>query len=160
MHETYTPHQVGQLLGVNSYTVRRWCADYPGHLSANANPEKGNPRRLTGQDVEVLREVQRMRAEGLQTPAINERLSEVIFQAPVVEASPASPAHPQLPISAGAIVEALQSVVAPVEARLQVQDVRLQALESQRPTWRDVFIIGLAALMVGVMIGLSIWWFQ
>jgi DNA-binding transcriptional MerR regulator len=188
MHETYTPHQVGQLLGVNSYTVRRWCADYADHLSASAKPDKGGSRRLTEHDVEVLREVQKMRSEGLQTPAINERLADVVFSAPIIEASQTAL---EGQTQALVLIEALRStdarltaleqaqqaiapasvVVAEVVERTAAQmredimnevraeiEQQLQPIAAQRLRV-DVVWVAVAALTAGLIVGLSVWWF-
>lgn len=151
----FSPHQAALQLGISVHSVRRWCTEFAQHLSPSASPERGATRRLSEHDLEVLQEVKRLRdEEGLTVVQINERLQDLIIgRANVVEASHVAPASPQQATTALAVVEALQTALLPFETRLQ-------ALESQQPTWRDVFIIGLSALFVGVMIGLSIWWFQ
>jgi len=77
--ETLQPYQVAELLGVNVGTIRRWCGWHDSLLSESANPPPGGRRRLTAQDMEVLRAVQAARNEGLQTPAINARLAGKVF---------------------------------------------------------------------------------
>ena len=84
----------------------------------------------------------------------------MVFSAPIVEARQEAPAGPQHAISAVAVVEAMQSALAPYAASQQALAARVEALEAQRPTWRDTIIIGMACLFLGVMVGLSIWMFQ
>ena len=74
-----TPAEAASILSINPHTVRRWCAAHAPHLSPDANPGKDALRRLTGRDLEVLREVQRLRAQGVQTEAINKRLAALAF---------------------------------------------------------------------------------
>jgi hypothetical protein len=165
---TVTPHEAAQLVGTTVHSIRRWCAWHNAHLSPSAHPGTNAPRRLTPRDVEVLKAVRDLRLQGLATPAINDRLASMAFPD---EAITESPQDLQESLGAShtalAVVDALQSVVAPLLAAQQAQDTRLQALEqgqkvleSQRPTWREVILLVLSALIVGVMIGLSIWWFQ
>ena len=77
--ETLQPYQVAELLGVDVGTVRRWCGWHSSLLSESANPLPGGRRRLTAQDVEVLRAVKSLRDQGLQTPAINASLAGKVF---------------------------------------------------------------------------------
>ena len=85
--EVFTPAQVATLIGgLDASTIRRWCAWHSAHLSAGANPAPPGQRLLTAQDVEMLREVQRLRRAGLTTPAINTQLAGRVFAA--VETAP------------------------------------------------------------------------
>lgn len=71
-----TPAEAAEALHVNPHTVRRWCAAHAANLSPSANQ---SPRQLTGRDLEVLRMVATLRAQGLQESAINERLAHITF---------------------------------------------------------------------------------
>ena len=75
--ETFSLSPVSEQLDVPVHKLRRWCDWHAAHLSDGASPAPGEQRRLTPRDVEVLREVQRLRAMGYQTLAINERLERV-----------------------------------------------------------------------------------
>ena len=76
---TITPSVAAQRLGVEVYTVRRWCDWHAAHLSATASPGAGALRRLTQSDIEVLSMVRDLRAQGLHTETINEQLEGVTF---------------------------------------------------------------------------------
>lgn len=76
---TITPAVAAQRLGVEVYTVRRWCDWHAAHLSPTASPGAGALRRLTQSDVEVLSMVRDLRAQGLHTETINEQLEGVTF---------------------------------------------------------------------------------
>lgn len=76
---TITPSAAAQRLGVEVYTVRRWCDWHAAHLSASASPGAGALRRLTQSDIEVLSMVRDLRAQGLHTETINEQLEGVTF---------------------------------------------------------------------------------
>lgn len=154
----FTPAEAAALVGVPVHSIRRWCEYHKPHLSETANPEPHQARRLTRRDIEVLRTVKDLRDQGLTVPVINERLRDMVFgDIDSTDSSPntslTAPASPGTAITPLMVVDAMQSALAPVEARLQ-------ALEAQRPTWRDTIIIGLACLFLGVMIGLAVWMFQ
>lgn len=154
--QALSPHQAAQQIGVSVHTVRRWCKDHAQYLSPSASPDRGATRRLTSRDVEVLQEVSRLRSvEGLTTAQINERLAGLVFS----EETAIEPAQ-ERPGAQESAFMVLRDIVAPLQAHQEAQEARLQALEAQRPTWRDVFIIALASLIAGLMIGLSVWWFQ
>ena len=76
---TITPSEAAKRLGVEVYTVRRWCDWHAAHLSASASPGAGALRRLTQSDIEVLSMVRDLRAQGLHTETINEQLEGVTF---------------------------------------------------------------------------------
>jgi len=71
--------EAASAVGVNSHTIRRWAEWHSAHLSPGANPPAGQAKRFAGRDIEVLRHVKALRNEGLQTDAINEKLSGLTF---------------------------------------------------------------------------------
>jgi len=73
MVDTYTPATVAKQINVSPNTVRRWCNQHSEHLSAGA---VAPVRSLTDLDLTTLQYVATLRASGMQTDAINERLSE------------------------------------------------------------------------------------
>ena len=109
---TLTPAKAAELVGVEVYTIRRWCDWHAAHLSPGASPGAGALRRLTMRDIEVLRHVRDLRAQGLTTSTINEQLAGVTFpeiepgdqadnEQTALDALPASQeglGSPQLPI--------------------------------------------------------------
>lgn len=76
---TLSPTEVARLLQVNAHTVRRWCAAHADHLSPAANPARGGARTLTGRDLEVLRTVAQLRAQGLTGSQVNAQLAGLTF---------------------------------------------------------------------------------
>jgi DNA-binding transcriptional MerR regulator len=161
--EALSVYQAASQLGISVHTVRRWCKDFAGHLSDGANPETGQTRRLSPQDIAVLGEVSQLRSDGLSTTAINARLNETVFPAPIVEAPTIAQEGQGEVTGALVVVEAMRSIEARASAQEQNQRVleeRVRALESQRPTWRDVILLALSALIAGLIVGLSVWWFQ
>jgi hypothetical protein len=55
------------------------------------------------------------------------------------------------------VVEALRSATAPLEARQETQEARLQALERQRLRV-DVAFLVVAGFVAGLLVGLAVWW--
>jgi hypothetical protein len=77
---------------VNVHTLRRWCALHAAYLSPGANPNANQSgdapaasRWLTDRDIEVLRTVAQLRADGESTVAINDRLAGMTFAVVVHE---------------------------------------------------------------------------
>jgi hypothetical protein len=77
---------------VNVHTLRRWCALHAAYLAPDANPNANHnedapaaSRWLTDQDIEVLRTVVQLRADGESTAAINAKLAEMTFAVVVHE---------------------------------------------------------------------------
>ena len=68
------------MLEITPVTLRRWCAAHAEFLSPGANPpERGEARRFTGRDIEVLKHVKSLRAQGKTEGKINEQLRSTIF---------------------------------------------------------------------------------
>jgi DNA-binding transcriptional MerR regulator len=160
------PTEAAQTIGVTPSTIRRWLAWHAAHLSADANPAPGGRRKLNGRDIEVLREVKRLRDEGLTTDQVNGRLGNIAI--PDLPAPDDTEAHQNAPDAPGEQIEritgndalaSLQTVLDSL-AELPALRARVETLEAQRPTWRDVIILCLASLTIGLIVGLSIWWFQ
>lgn len=162
----FRPADVAKECGVTVNTIRNWCRDYAGFLSSGAKTDSGN-RELSEKDVEVFKYIAQLRKENMQKPQILLRLSEKSFGDIVPAESANIPANqptnlqesPQQAIAALAVVEALQSALSPVLAAQQAQDARLEALESQRLRF-DVVFIAVITFIAGLVVGLSVWWFQ
>lgn len=148
-NQSVTVSQAAQQLGVSPSTVRRLCGEYADQLSLGASPSAGTYRRLSRADVQTLSEVIRMRNEGMGADAIRAQLSSMVFAPALSEQTQDSPRAPK---TALAIVDALQSIVAPLAARVD-------ALEAQRQRV-DVIFVALAAFIAGLIVGLAVWWFQ
>jgi DNA-binding transcriptional MerR regulator len=67
------------MLGITPVTLRRWCEYHAKNLSTSANPRAGKARRLTGRDLEGLKHVRALPAQGLTVAAINEQLQALTF---------------------------------------------------------------------------------
>src|SRR5262245_35688689 len=76
---TFAPHEAATMIGVTVHSIRRWCGWHSAYLSPGASPGTNAPRRLTARDIEVLQAVRDLRAQGLATLAINERLQGMAF---------------------------------------------------------------------------------
>ena len=143
--QTITASEAARRVGVEVYTLRRWCEWHSVHLSPGANPGEGQNRRLTLRDVEVLRHVRTLRDNGLQTKQINEQLQGIAFAVP--DSPEATPEPP----------ESITGDLAPIlgiDSQMAVRALvgRLDAIErSQRDrfTW---FLFGFLAC--GVVFGL------
>jgi DNA-binding transcriptional MerR regulator len=156
----FRPADVAKQCGVSVNTIRQWCEDYGEFLSPGAKV-KDTPRILTERDLQVLERVSELRKEKLQRPQIVLRLRETKFG--TVEPAPselqpsvALQESPQQAIVPIAVVEALERI----QARQERIDGRIDTLEAQRPTWRDVFLFVLSAFIAGLIVGLAVWWFQ
>jgi hypothetical protein len=129
--QTFTPHEAAQMIGTGAHNVRRWCEWHADHLSEGANPGQDKPRRLTARDVEVLKTVNDLRKQGLQTLTINEQLSTMTFA--IVDTE--SLQHPIMPSQAAQegqggpptalqVVEAINAIESRVEARVKALEGR------------------------------------
>jgi DNA-binding transcriptional MerR regulator len=121
-----TVGEAAQAVGVEPHTLRRWCGYHAAHLSEGANPAgNGVARRLTWRDVEILRSVRTLRAQGLTVEQVNERLPDVVV-GEVVSAQESQPLTPA-PLQPSAEVDsALQ-----VRVQLlydQVQEIKQRQL--------------------------------
>ena len=142
------------MIGVSVHSIRRWCNEHSAALSAAASPQPGAPRQLDNRDIEVLRMVRDLRAQGLTTPAINDRLAETTFATvESVDIAPAAQEGPQpSPEAALMVLNALERITGPLAARVD-------ALESQRLKI-DIVWIAVACFIAGLLVGLAVWWFQ
>lgn len=140
---TFAVHQAAQALGVGVHSIRRWCEYHSDHLSAGARPPTGQARRLTGRDIEVLRTVRDLRAQGMTTQAINERLVNMAFAD--VDTTAITPASQEGPETGLQVLQHLDSVLRPIAARLDAQD---KAIEEMKSRQRSVFTAFGAGVLV------------
>ena len=145
--------EAAETVGVTIHSLRRWCEWHKAHLSPGANPPTGQPRRLTGVDIEVLRHVKALRSEGLQTVAINEQLAGLTFAE--IDTGDHSPVDSE-EIAPTAAQEKLQqtpgAIVAP--EYLMAIERRFEALEAARQEDRRDRFDQLTMLGIGVCFGL------
>lgn len=147
--QTITASEAARRIGVEVYTLRRWCDWHKEHLSKGANPGDGQIRRLTLRDVEVLRHVRTLRGNGLQTTQINEQLAGMTFAIVETTAQDAPPGSQDSHSTALAQNVGIDSTLA-----LQAFVGRLDAIERaqrDRFTW---FLYGFLAC--GVLFGLML----
>lgn len=153
MAATHKPNEAAQLIGVSVHSIRRWCNEHSAALSAAASPQPGAPRQLDDRDLEVLRMVRDLRAQGMTTLAINDRLAETTFATvDSVELAPAAQKLPDSPETALMILDALERITSPLAARVD-------ALESQHLKI-DIVWIAVACFIAGLLLGLAMWWFK
>ena len=135
----HAPHSTANMLEITPVTLRRWCAAHAEFLSPGANPpERGEARRFTGRDIEVLKHVKSLRAQGKTEGKINEQLRSTIF--PEIEEPDALTVPPALqegPGDAQLPAVALNDLT-PILGRLE----RLE--QGARPNWWW-FAVGLGA---------------
>lgn len=129
----HTPHSTANMLEITPVTLRRWCAAHAEFLSPGANPpERGEARRFTGRDIEVLKHVKSLRAQGKTEGKINEQLRTLTF--PEIEED-ALTVPPALQEEQGAA-----HLSGPVSNDLQIKIDRLERSVVQieaktRPNW-------------------------
>lgn len=116
------PAQLAELLDVSEPTIRRWCLHFKAYLSDYATPSQGSRRRLTEQDVLILRRVKALADAGFSLDAIGSQLQrEPVELLPDLPSVPASDAKAQDPFTA--IAQAL--------AQIATQDERIARLEAR-----------------------------
>ncbi len=149
-----------KMLGIPVHTIRRWCTWHSDLLSTSATPEQGN-RRLTPHDLDVLRDVARLRAMGMQTNEINERLHNkpvmVVAGESQRDSTERTTNAQESPGTALAIAQ-VQTVIQPVfdamAARLSMVEQQQRDIAEQQRDSRRSFMLGVlvGVLAVGVVI--------
>jgi DNA-binding transcriptional MerR regulator len=150
-HLTNTPHATAAMLEITPVTLRRWCEYHAAHLSAGANPLSGKARRFNGRDIEVLRHVRSLRAQGLTATDINVQVAGLTFA--VIESDEQSPSAdtaiaptstaPDAAQASPAILVSLDAMQRQIDA---IQQVTNEGKRIQRDT---IYLIS-----IGIMIGM------
>ena len=110
------------MLDVSEPTIRRWSLRFKAYLSDHATPTQGSRRRLTEQDVLVLRRVKALVDAGFSLDAIESQLQqEPAEPLPELPSMQASDTKSQDPFSA--IAQAL--------AQIAIRDERIARLEAR-----------------------------
>ena len=109
---SYGVAEAARLLDVSKTTVHRWSTWFAEHLSDQASPEAGQPRRFTEADIATLRRAQRRLARGDTWELVAERLA-------IVEPEDTEPEEPAEPEEAPAAHEA--PTAGPEEAEERAQ---------------------------------------
>ena len=121
MNSLLKPSQLAEMLDVSEPTIRRWCLHFKTYLSDFATPTQGSRRRLTEQDVLVLRRVKALVDAGFSLDAIETQLQQ----------EPAEPL-PELPLmQADTKLQDPFSAIAQALAQIATQDERIARLEAR-----------------------------
>ena len=162
--DTFNPSRAAKQIGTPASTLRHWSKVYAEFLSPGANPGRNEERAFTVADIELLRAVVQLRANGLQPVEIVERLRQ--------DPSAALPNHVATPTSrldtptGGNIQPASQNTpeaflavatgrLDDVARRTEAIDDRLKRVESTR-WWIVAVIVAFAAGAVTVAAGVML----
>ena len=159
-NQTFTPARAAKQVGIPGSTLRHWSKVYREFLSDVSNPEPGTQRAFTGQDVETLRAIAQLRANGIGQDEIIARLREnpTTGQQLPLESPTSAPGA-----GAGENIQLvpLQSIIAgsvgKVDAmadKLESVDRRLERLEGKR----TLILVALVAFAVGVLLVVAVVW--
>ena len=114
----FTPAQVAQTLSVPPSTLRRWAK----HFAAFLSPQSGKKRTYTIADIDTLKRIQDLSAQGLSYAQIAQTLT-------VVSQPPADTALISLADFAQAL-ESAHAQLAAVQAQLTQQAQELDAIKA------------------------------
>ena len=151
--ETYTPAQAAKQADIPLSTLRLWTGIYAEFLSPAANPGAGVNRRLTPQDVEVLKAVAQLRHNGLEPAQITARLRDTPLES--LQQPPGTPTTGVEPMPGTSIAatssNALEAFLSAntrqlddVARRVETVDDRLKRVESTR-WWIVAVLVAFAA---------------
>ena len=135
----HTPHSTANMLEITPVTLRRWCAAHAEFLSSGANPpERGEARRFTGRDIEVLKHIKSLRAQGKTEAKINEQLRTLTF--PEIEIIDTPGLNENNVLDApSSLQDAQQAFLTPVRLLEDLEkriEAKFEALEQRtRPPW-------------------------
>ena len=148
--QTFTPNEAAQMMGTAAHNVRRWTEYHAAHLSPLATPAPGQARRYTGRDVEVLKHVKALRAQGLTVPVINEQLAGLTFAEIDTEVHDSVDSGEIAPATAQDGPQSTQAFI------MVVQDLqrRFEAIEQARHDERHNRIDTVTAIGLGLCMGL------
>jgi len=114
----FTPAQVAQTLNTPPSTLRRWAK----HFAAFLSPQSGKKRTYTVADIDTLKRIQDLSAQGLSYAQIAQTLT-------VVSQPPADTALISLADFAQAL-ESAHAQLASLQAQLTQQAEELQAIKA------------------------------
>ena len=114
----FTPAQVAQTLSVPPSTLRRWAKHFASYLS----PQSGKKRVYTIADLDTLRRIQELSAQGLSYAQIAQNLT-------IISAPPADTALVSIADFAQAL-ESAHAQLASLQAQLTQQAEELQAIKA------------------------------
>lgn len=159
-NQTFTPARAAKQIGIPGSTLRHWSKVYAEFLSDVSNPPSGTQRAFTGQDVETLRAVAQLRANGIGQDEIIARLREnptTGQQKPLERATIA----PGVVSGENTQLAPLESILArsmgkvdDVADKLESVDRRLERVESQR----SMILIAVVAFAGGAVVVAVVAW--
>ena len=129
----FTPKQIADNLNLSSTAIRNYGRIWSDFLSADANPDPGQPRRYSEDDAAVLATIAALRSKGATPDQIRAALEEgqrlEPARPPVEEGTPAShdPTN-QATDQARAAVNAAEKAIAIYQDRVTAVEARNQEL--------------------------------
>ncbi len=114
----FTPAQVAQTLNTPPSTLRRWAKHFASYLS----PQSGKKRVYTIADIDTLRRIQELSAQGLSYDQITQTLS-------IVSQPPADTTLISIPDFAQAL-ESAHAQLASLQAQVTQQAQELDAIKA------------------------------
>jgi len=85
---SHSPTEAAKLVGVSKSTVIRWSGLFSEHLSDQASPEPGQPRRFTEADIATLRRAKRLLSSGVSLEDVPAQLYVIGPEEPEPEEAP------------------------------------------------------------------------
>jgi len=155
--QTFTPNEAAQIVGTAAHNVRRWTEYHATHLSPLATPSPGQARRYNGRDLEVLKHVRSLRAQGLTVAVINEQLAGLTF----AEIDTNSADSEELaPVAAQEGLQQAPALIVALEAmQRQIDGIQQARQEDRRARVDQLTMLGLGVcfglLFCAILIGLA-----
>lgn len=157
IQETCNPARAAKQVGIPVSTLRLWTRQYGEFLSAGANPTPGDERRYTAADIEIMRNVNQLRHNGMLPADITQRLrnNAVMPSTPATNAPDDVADVPHVQTAIAPAADALQAFLArsdSIRDNLVDMDRRVAALEHRNTT----VLIAVAAFAAGVLLVLVV----
>lgn len=128
----FTPKQIADNLNLSSTAIRNYGRIWSDFLSADANPDPGQPRRYSEDDAAVLATIAALRSKGATPDQIRAALEEgqrlEPARPPVEEGTPTNQATNQATDQARAAVNAAEKAIAIYQDRVTAVEARNQEL--------------------------------
>ena len=137
--DTYSPGEVAKQLGCSVQTIRRWCNTFYPYLSEGASPPTGQRRKLTPNDVEVLKRVHELAGRGFTFAQI----APMLEHTPEPEKTPAT--TDMVPVlekessheASTALVSVLADVVDQRDQLRELEEVQRELVEQVQSLQED-----------------------
>ncbi len=136
----YTPKQVGNRLGLSGTTIRNYSRQWSDYLSPSANPEAGQARIYTEDDLAVITTIAALRENQVTTDQIRAALDQGQRLEPVrpVEEPPADRAGDGSTVEAA--VDQARAAVNAAESAIAIYQDRVTAVEARNQELTDRLI--------------------